>query len=174
MVQTLLEDRLQFKFHRETKELPIYALVVAKAGKLHPAEGECGPRTDGLFPPPEPGKLPTPPCGGFFAFPGHLNGLRVPITQLLDPLSRFTGRNVIDKTNLTGKYDIDLQYTPDLGQFPSIPGGPPPGMPSLPSIDPNGPTLFTALQEQLGLKLESQKGQVRMIVIDSIERPSEN
>jgi uncharacterized protein (TIGR03435 family) len=174
MVQALLEDRLQFKFHRETKELPIYALVVAKAGKLHPAEGECGPRPDGLLPVPEAGKLPTALCGGFFAFPGHLSGQKVSITQLLDPLSRFTGRNVIDKTNLTGKYDIDLQYTPDLGQFPSIPGGTPPGIPSLPPIDPNGPSLFTALQEQLGLKLESQKAPVELIVIDSIERPSEN
>jgi uncharacterized protein (TIGR03435 family) len=174
MVQTLLEDRLQFKFHRETKELPIYALVVAKAGKLHTAEGECGPRPDGSLPVPEPGKLPTALCGGFFAFPGHISGQKVSIMQLLDPLSRFTGRNVIDKTNLTGKYDIDLEYTPDLGQFPSIPGGAPPGMPPLPPIDSNGPTLFTVLQEQLGLKLESQKGPVEMIVIDSIERPSEN
>lgn len=174
MLQTLLEDRLQFKFHRETKELPIYALLVAKAGKLRPAEGECPPRPEGPPPPPEPGKLPKAFCGGFFAFPGHLSGQKISITQLLDPLSRFTGRNVIDKTNLTGKYDIDLQYTPDLGQFPSIPGGGPPGMPSLPPMDPNGPTLFTALQEQLGLKLESQKAPVEMIVIDSIERPSEN
>jgi len=174
MVQTLLEDRLQFKFHRETKELPIYALVVAKAGKLHPAEGECPPRPEGPPPLPEPGKLPTAFCGGFFAFPGHLSGQKVPITQLLNLLSSFTGRNVIDKTNLTGKYDIDLQYTPEQGQFPALPGGAPPGMPPLPSIDPNGPTLFTALQEQLGLKLESQKAPVEMIVIDSIERPSEN
>jgi uncharacterized protein (TIGR03435 family) len=173
MVQTLLEDRLQFKFHRETKELPIYALVVAKAGKLHPAEGECAPRPDGPLPPPEPGKLPTL-CGGFFAFPGHISGQKVSIIQLLDPLSRLTGRNVIDKTNLAGKYDIDLQYTPEQGQFQAPPGGAPPGMPSLPPMDPNGPTLFTALQEQLGLKLESQKGPVEMIVIDSIERPSEN
>ncbi|MGA2877372.1 MAG: TIGR03435 family protein [Bryobacteraceae bacterium] len=174
MLQTLLEDRLQFKFHRETKDLPVYALVVAKAGKLHEAEGECGPRPDGPPPPPEPGKLPTAPCGGFFVFPGHLSGQKVAIMQLLDPLSRFTGRNVLDKTNLTGKYDIDLQYTPEQGQFPVLPGGAPPGLPPLPSIDPNGPSLFTALQEQLGLKLESQKAPVEMIVIDRVERPSEN
>ena len=174
MLQTLLEDRLQFKFHRETRELPVYALLVAKAGKLHLAEGECPPRPEGPPPPPEPGKLPTAFCGGFFAFPGHLSGQKVPIAQLLNLLSSFTGRNVIDETNLTGKYDIDLQYTPDQGQFQAPPGGAPPGMPPLPSIDPNGPTLFTALQEQLGLKLESQKAPVEMIVIDRIERPSEN
>jgi len=75
---------------------------------------------------------------------------------------------------LTGKYDIDLQYTPEGGQFPTPPGGGDPGLPPLPPIDPNGPSLFTALQEQLGLKLESQKGPVEMIVIDHVERPSEN
>jgi uncharacterized protein (TIGR03435 family) len=175
MLQTLLEDRLQFKFHRDTKEMQIYALVVSKPGKLHPAEGECGPRPDGLPPPPEPGKVPTPPCGGFFMFPGRLNGQKVPITQLVDVLSRFTGRIVVDKTNLTGKYDINLEYTPDQGQILGPPpGGGPNGLPSLPPIDPNGPSLFTALQEQFGLKLESQKGPVEMIVVDHIERPSEN
>jgi uncharacterized protein (TIGR03435 family) len=174
MLQTLLEDRLELKFHRETKDLPVYALVVAKAGKLHAAEGECGPMPTGPPPPLEPGKLPTAFCGGFFMFPGHLSGQKVAIMQLLDPLSRFTGRIVLDKTNLTGKYDINLEYTPEQGQFQAPPGGAPPGMPSLPPVDPNGPSLFTALQEQLGLKLESQKGPVEMMVIDHIERPSEN
>ncbi len=173
MLQTLLEDRLQFKFHRDTKEMTVYALVVAKAGKLKQSEGECAPRPDGP-PPPEPGKLPTAFCGGFMMFPGHLSGQKVSIEALLDPLSRFTGRTILDKTNLTGKYDFDLQYTPEQGQFQAPPGGAPPGMPALPPTDPNGPSLFTALQEQLGLKLESQKGPVEMIVIDHIERPSEN
>ena len=178
LIQTLFEDRLQFKFHRETKDLPIYALVVAKAGKLHPAEGDCGPPPNGPPLAPAPGKMPTF-CGGFLMLPGHLNGQKVTIEQFLDPLSRFTGRTVLDKTNLTGKYDISVEYTPEQGQFQSPPGGAPPGgappgMPSLPPIDPNGPSLFTAIQEQLGLKLESQKGPVEMIVIDHIERPSEN
>ncbi len=174
MLQTLLEDRLQFKYHRETKEVPVYALVVAKAGKLHQAEGECGPRASGPPPPPEPGKTPTPPCGGFFMFPGRLGGQKVAITQLIDSLSRFTGRTVLDQTNLTGKYDINLEYTPEQGQFQAPPGGAPNGLPPLPPSDPNGPSLFTALQEQLGLKLESQKGPVEILVIDHVERPSEN
>jgi len=174
MVQALLEDRLKLKVHRETKEQQVYALIVAKAGKLHEAEGECPPRPSTPPPPPEPDKLPTGFCGGFFMFPGHLSGQKVGIAQLMDPLSRFTGRVVLDKTNLTGKYDIDLQYTPEGGQFPTPPGGGDPGLPPLPPIDPNGPSLFTALQEQLGLKLESQKGPVEMIVIDHVERPSEN
>jgi bla regulator protein blaR1 len=78
---------------------------------------------------------------------------------------------VSDKTNLSGKYDIDLKYTPDQGPPP---GDPPPGLPPLPPVDPNGPSLFTALQEQLGLKLESQKGPVGIMVIDHVERPSGN
>jgi uncharacterized protein (TIGR03435 family) len=174
MIQGMLEDRLKLKVHRETKEQAVYALVVAKAGRLHEAEGECAPRPSTPPPPPEPGKLPAAPCGGFFMFPGHLTGQKVPITQLIDTLSRFSGRIVLDKTNLTGKYDIDLQYTPEQAQLQAPPGPPPPGMPPLPPIDPNGPSLFTALQEQLGLKLESQKGPVEMMVIDHVERPSEN
>ncbi|HEX5227330.1 MAG TPA: TIGR03435 family protein [Bryobacteraceae bacterium] len=177
MLQSLLEDRLQLKIHRETKELQVYALVVSKPGKLHPAEGECPPRPDGPLPAIQPGKLPSPPCGGFFMFPGRLTGQKVNIEALIDPLSRFTQKIVLDKTGLTGKYDINLEYTPDQSQLPGGlgPGGPaPPGLPPLPPIDPNGPTLTTALQEQLGLKLESQKGPVEMIVIDHVERPSEN
>jgi uncharacterized protein (TIGR03435 family) len=174
MIQAMLEDRLKLKVHHETKEQPVYALLVAKAGKLHEAQGECGPRPSTPPPPPEPGKLPTAPCGGFFMFPGRLSGQKVGIAQFIESLSRFTGRIVLDKTNLTGKYDIDLQYTPDAGQFPTPPGGGPAGLPPLPQADPNGPSLFTALQEQLGLKLESQKGPVEMMVIDHVERPSEN
>src|ERR1700722_6913624 len=174
MLQTLLEDRLHFKLHRESKERLVYALVVAKPGKLHQAEGDWGPMPTGPPPPPEPGKLPTAPCGGFFLFPGHLSGQKVALSQLLDSLSRFTNRVVLDKTNLSGKYDINLDYTPEQGPGQAPPPPPPPGVPPLPPIDPNGPSLFTALQEQLGLKLESQKGPVEMLVIDHIERPSEN
>jgi uncharacterized protein (TIGR03435 family) len=174
MLQTLLEDRLKFKFHHESKEMSVYALLVAKAGKLHESEGECPPPSSGPPPPPEPGKIPPVPCGGFFMFPGHITTQKSDMTQFIDVLSRFTGKIVLDKTNLTGKYDITLDYTPEAGQFQAPPGPPPPGMPALPPIDPNGPSLTTALQEQLGLKLESQKGPVDIMVIDHVERPSEN
>jgi uncharacterized protein (TIGR03435 family) len=174
MLQTLLEDRLKLKFHHESKEMSVYALLVAKAGKLHESTGDCPPPTSGPPPPPEPGKIPPVPCGGFFMFPGHITTQKASMTQLIDVLSRFTGKIVLDKTNLTGKYDITLDYTPEAGQFQAPPGPPPPGMPALPPIDPNGPSLTTALQEQLGLKLESQKGPVDIMVIDHVERPSEN
>jgi uncharacterized protein (TIGR03435 family) len=109
------------------------------------------------------------------------------VSFLAETLSRQLGRVVLDRTGLKGNYDFDLKWTPDpsqgrgmgMGGPPMGPGGPGgpegpggPGMP--PPPDPNGPTIFTAIQEQLGLKLESQKGPVDVIVIDHIEKPSEN
>lgn len=102
-------------------------------------------------------------CVGFFAGPGHLGGRSMSIGQLRDSLSLLTGRIVQDRTGLKGMYDIDLQYSPDAGASPDSP-----------QSNPSGPSLFTALQEQLGLKLESQKGPVEIMVIDHVERPSEN
>ena len=78
---------------------------------------------------------------------------------------------VVDRTGLTGGYDIDLKFTPTPGQLP--PGPPPPGV-ELPPIDPNGPSIYAALPEQLGLKLENERGQVEVVVIEKIERPREN
>ena len=95
------------------------------------------------------------------------------ITQMLAFLSQQTGRVVQDRTGLTGIYDIDLKWTPEPGQSPlGLPAfagqGPPP------PADPNAPTLTTALQEQLGLKLENQRAPVDVLVIDKVEKPQEN
>jgi uncharacterized protein (TIGR03435 family) len=166
MLQGLWEERLQFKFHRETKELPVYALVVSKPGKLRESEGNCGPPPETAPPPREPVKLAAAPCR-FMILPGHLGSGKAAISQLADALSRLTDRIVVDKTGLTGEYDINLDFTREQGQLQAPLEG-------APRQDPNGPSLFTALQEQLGLKLESQKGPVDMIVIDHIARPSEN
>jgi uncharacterized protein (TIGR03435 family) len=87
-------------------------------------------------------------------------------------LARFVDRTVVDQTGLTGNYDLDLQWTPD--QMPQGRGDPLPGAPGLPAIDPNGPSIFTAVQEQLGLKLESAKGPVSVVVIDRVEHPTED
>jgi len=182
MLQSLLEDRFQLKIHHETKELPIYALVLAnKDGKLGPQlteskEGSCTQFDPSKPPPPpDPGKPPTLGCGGMFMGPDRVNGMGVPIAQLTPVLARMLSRTVLDKTGLTGKFDIKAQWTPDQSQLQAMapPGGLPPGMPP-PQFDPNGPSIFTALQEQLGLKLESQKGPVDVIVIDHVEKPSEN
>ena len=175
MLKPLLESRLNLKFHFETKELPVYSLEVTKPGKLIEAEGVCGPTADGL---PDPAKLPNGPCGFLFLLPGHVMGQKVAISRFVEALSRLTDRVVLDHTGLSGKYDVSLAYTPERAQFLVSPGiaapGPPPEIPPLPLVDPNGPSLFTALQEQLGLKLESRTGHVEIIVIDHVERPSAN
>jgi uncharacterized protein (TIGR03435 family) len=100
--------------------------------------------------------------------PNQVLASGVPLAQLTQMLSQFTQRIVIDRTGLAGSFDIDLTFTPErLAQGP-----PPPGAPPLPSIDPNGPSLFTAVQEQLGLKLESERAPVEVLVIDHVERPT--
>jgi uncharacterized protein (TIGR03435 family) len=86
-------------------------------------------------------------------------------------ISGTAQRVVIDRTGLTGYYDIALTYTPSPNELPQ--GPPPPGV-QPPPIDPDGPSFFTAMQEQLGLKLESQRGPVDVVVIDSIQQPTEN
>jgi uncharacterized protein (TIGR03435 family) len=167
MLQTLLKDRFKLMLHHETKYLPIYSLVVAEAGKLHEAQGDCGPQ-----PTWEPGMPPPPPpCGSLRVFPwvGRLDGLKVPITQLAANLSGFTRRMVLDKTNLAGKYDINLKWYPDPSEFPPRPGY----LPATYQPDPSSPPLLTAVQQQLGLKLESQTGPVPLLVIDHVEKPSE-
>jgi uncharacterized protein (TIGR03435 family) len=181
MLRTLLADRFKLKVHRETRELPIYALLVARSdGKLGPqlrpasvdcaalaaARGRGGPP----LAPPQPGERPM--CGMRIG-PGVMSGGGFPLSQLAVTLSQFAQRVVVDRTGLTGNFDLDLTWTPDqIPQGP--PGGGPPGAPPPPPIDPNGPSLFTAVQEQLGLKLDSQRGPVEVLVIDSVEQPTED
>jgi uncharacterized protein (TIGR03435 family) len=161
MMQRLLEERLRLKYHRETREMPVYALVVARPGKLKPLDGEC------TSPPPsKTGETPVPPCGLVLTARDRLVGKSVPLDRLIEHLSLYTGRRVIDKTDLTGKFDIDLQWSMDQSELQALPDSP--------QGDPPGPSIMTALQEQLGLKLESQKGPVEMFIIDHVERPSEN
>jgi uncharacterized protein (TIGR03435 family) len=91
-------------------------------------------------------------------------------------LSNMLGRVVVDKTGLDGSFDVKLEWTPEPGQGgPMGFGPPPPGAPDAhPPADSSGPTIFTAVQEQLGLRLESQKGPVEMVVIDRVEKPTAN
>jgi uncharacterized protein (TIGR03435 family) len=170
MLQTLLKDRFKLTLRQVTKDLPVYSLVVAEAGKLHEAQGDCGlgPHTMEL----KLGTSSPPPCGSLRVFPwvGHLDGLKVPITQLVANLSGFTKRMVLDNTNLGGKYDINLKWFPGPSEFPPRPAY----LPHTYQPDPNSPPLQTAIQQQLGLKLESQTGPVPLLVIDHVEKPSEN
>ena len=178
MTRSLLADRFKLKVHFETRELPIYSLVVARAdGKLgpqlRPATVDCaalaGRGRGGPPPaPPQPGERPA--CGMRIG-PGTMSGGGFPLSQLATTLSQFVQRVVLDRTGLTGNFDLDLTWTPDqIQQGP--PGGAPAGAPPPPPLD--GPSIFTALQEQLGLKLDSARGPVQVLVIDSVEQPTED
>lgn len=100
----------------------------------------------------------------------NLNAVSVLVGRLVPILSRTLGRTIIDKTGLTQNFDITMEWTPDDSQLAQIPPDAPKPAPS----DTPGPSIFTALQEQLGLKLESQKGPVEVFVIERAEKPSEN
>jgi uncharacterized protein (TIGR03435 family) len=166
MLQTLLKQRFKLTLRQVTKDLPIYSLVLAEAGKLHEAKGDCAPGPTQVL------DLGMPPCGTLRVFPwvGRLDGRKVPMTQLAANLSGFTKRMVLDNTNLGGKYDINLKWFPGPSEFPPRPAYLPPTY----QPDPNSPPLLTAIQQQLGLKLESQTGPVPILVIDHVEMPSEN
>jgi uncharacterized protein (TIGR03435 family) len=176
MLQALLEDRFQLKLNRETKELPIFALVMArKDNRLGPGfsestAGDCiQPDPSSRPAPPQPGVPPPRYCGQMMMGLNRLTAVGVPVANLTPMLSRLLGRTVIDKTGLTENFNINVQWTPDETQALQLP----PGAPAPPS-DTTAPSLFTAFQEQLGLKLESQKGPVDILIIERAEKPSEN
>jgi uncharacterized protein (TIGR03435 family) len=171
MLQTLLADRFKLVVHHDTRELAIYALVLARAdgkvdGKLKRSEADCIAGRSSA--PSSPAPLPSsqvPQCG-FTALPGTIHAKAVSMTAVAGLLPAFLGRVVLDKTGLSGVFDFDLTWTPDRPfQAPS-------DAPPLPPIDPNGPSIFTAVQDQLGLKLESTKGPVAVLVIDHAEQPT--
>lgn len=176
-MQSLLEDRFQLKFHKETKELPVYELTVAKGGsklKLNEDQSPFRLPERGDEPPPRPQRGGTMPRGNISMGRGNFEGRGVPFSALVQVLSQQIGRTIINKTDIgAGLYDFKLQWTPDVGQGGGPVGPPPPGVEQLP-VDPNGPSIFTAIQEQLGLKLESTKGPVEVMVIDSVQKPTEN
>jgi uncharacterized protein (TIGR03435 family) len=157
MFQRLLADRFKLVVHWETRELPVYALVVARKGpKLQPAkdssEGSNISSSDSRF-------------GSQFTAKGvTLPQLAEGLTQ---KLSRELGHDVIDKTEIEGRYDLTLKWTQDAGASPIATTG------AAASAD-SGPSIFTAVQEQLGLKLEPAKAPVQVLVIDHAEMPSEN
>jgi uncharacterized protein (TIGR03435 family) len=169
MLQALLADRFQLRIHQETRELPIYALLVAKNGpKLETAREACFDPTAGIPPPPTlPGQSPSRPCGGFNNSPNQMLGASVGIPHFAANLSKFIGRTVVDRTGLKGTYDVALRWTPGEGQAFLAPTEPLPA-------DDSRPSIFTAVQEQLGLRLESQRGQVEVLVIERAEKPLEN
>jgi uncharacterized protein (TIGR03435 family) len=138
MVQSLFAERFQLKIHSETRTLPAYDLVLAKGGlKLQASESSGNSRGIGDT---------------------HFNGQGLGMTSIAEALSKITGRVVVDKTDLTGRYDFKLQWSAD----------------DAPATDSDAPTLFTAVQEQLGLKLESAKEPIPVLIIDHVDQPSPN
>jgi bla regulator protein BlaR1 len=181
MMQSLLEDRFQLRVHRETREGPGYELTVAKGGsKIQPAkQGPCleSDFVDAQFPfgPPPPG-MENVNCRFFFNTRKGPNviksGRSETMEDLTADLTRTVDRLVVDKTGITEKFDFRLTFAPDEntpGEAGALSAD---GVATAP--DPAGPSIFTAVQEQLGLKLEPAKGAREYLVIDSVSRPSAN
>ena len=155
MVQKLLEDRFRLSAHRDTKELPVYALTVGKGGPRLT-------RNDT-----NPNGFPSLMFKGLGVLPA-LNATMADLASVLQ--TAVLDRPVVDRTELAGRFDFTLTWTPDDSQFRGLGVRVP-----APSNDPNAPAgLFTAVQEQLGLRLESTKAPVEVLVIDRVERPSDN
>ena len=201
MWQNLLAERFKLTVHREKRELPAYSLVVAKGGpKLKESDlndltppafnsGPGGPPPPPLPPPPAPGAGAAGPNRGgamIMSGRGRLAAKHMTVSALADLLGRQMDRPIVDETGLTGSYDFNLDYLPDEGQRMMMPGmpmlipaggggggegrGPADGLP-----DNNGASIFTALQAQLGLKLEAKKLPLEVVVVDRVERvPTEN
>ena len=175
MLRALLVDRFKLAAHSETRDLPTYTLVVASNRRLqlrHSAvdEAACQVRRTAIqrrepVPPTPPGAIPV--CGTSRIGPGTITAIGSSIESLTSSLAQFAGRAITNGTGLKGLYDFELNWTPE--QMPRLP----PDAPPL-DIDPNGPSLFTALQEQLGLKLESARDPVDVVVIDRVEHPTED
>ncbi|HXD73486.1 MAG TPA: TIGR03435 family protein, partial [Vicinamibacterales bacterium] len=145
LLRALLADRFKLRVHREQRRMPIYALVPARAGVLGPNLKQSIP--DCL--------APSSGCGFRGGPVNHIKGDAIPMAILVQLLTNVTGRIVVDRTGLKGGYQIDLEYSPDQAAS-------------------DKPSIFTAVQEQLGLKLEAARGSVDVVVIDHVERPAED
>jgi bla regulator protein BlaR1 len=178
MMLQLLVDRFGLKYHHEKRELPMYALVIAKGGlKMKPTKPDQDGAAADAPPPDDPPKSADgrPRMGRHMMMmnPGHVESTGASTDLLAHILSRQLGRTVVDKTGLTGEYDFALDYTPENMPMP-MPGWPLAEPTSDKQADQVKPSVFTAVEEQLGLKLEATKAMVDVIVIDQINQPSEN
>jgi uncharacterized protein (TIGR03435 family) len=171
MLRSLLADRFKLKMSRETKELPIFALVVAKGGpKLTPSAITPAQHAGANGPGGERGP-------SIMMSLGELRGRGMPIHTLAEVLARqpeVGGRLVLDQTGIKGTYDFTLHWAAQGPRALQENAGGDQELGGAPPADSSGPSIFTAIQEQLGLKLEPTKGQVETLVIESIEKPSEN
>jgi uncharacterized protein (TIGR03435 family) len=180
-LQLLLEDRFKLKIHRETRELPVYALVAAKSGVKLPSPKDEGCASSSLGTESVEGRITPPgtdppslaPCGAVRVMleltGARMQGGKIAMPEFIRVLSMVLGRPVVDKTGFAGLFDVRLDFLPDEISA-ALPPPPPGGSP----LDSKSPSILIALQEQLGLRIESTKGPVDVLVIDHVERPSEN
>jgi uncharacterized protein (TIGR03435 family) len=174
MVRALLADRFKLKMHTEPREQSVFALVLARndgkiGSQLTKSETTCTAPTAPTAPRTGPIDLSIPnQCGVIMGGPGRMNFRGVTMEMLAAQLSSRVGRSVVDRTGLGGRFDLDVEFAPQ-------PLRPEPGADPA-SVDrpaDSAPSIYTAIQEQLGLKLDSQKTAVDVTVIDSVERPVE-
>jgi uncharacterized protein (TIGR03435 family) len=167
MVRSLLAERFNLAVHREQREMPVYSLVVARddrrlGPRLQASTTDCAAVTAAG------GAAPQLPSGQLLCTtrmsPASINAGGMAMARLAQTLSGIVGRVVTDETNLTGTYDLQLSFAPEQ----PLPLGAPP------SADPDAPSIFAALQEQLGLKLNTRRGMVDVLVIDRIDPLKEN
>ncbi len=152
-MRAVLRDRFALELRVETRDLPMYALTIGKTGsKVVKDPDETHPQLSGGF--------------------GEIRGTRVPLNLLVAQLATQLGRQVVDETGLTGSYNFDLKWTPDGPPPGAMRGAPPPQVEA--KSDEAGPSIFSSIQEQLGLKLEARRGPVPVVVINKIEKPKEN
>jgi uncharacterized protein (TIGR03435 family) len=171
MLQSLLADRFKLILRHEKKELPVYELSVAKGGlKIVPAtEGSC------VVPDPNGARLPmgSKICGGIRRGINSIDAFGISMSKLVETLSDIGNRIVIDKTGFTGTFDAHLEFAPDDAVGNGI-GQAAIGEPGRPTPASSSPSLFSALQEQLGLRLEAAKSPVEVLVVAHAERPTAN
>jgi uncharacterized protein (TIGR03435 family) len=176
MLRSLLAERFNLALHKGTKELPVYELTAAKGGPKTEAASCVNRDPDG---PPLP--LGSKVCGGvtsrmFRPDSSRLEGFGVPMSKLVEVLADRIGRTVVDKTGFSGTFNFQLDFSPDdAASNPKSPPTPDAGPERpIPGTNVQAPTIFAALQEQLGLRLQAGKGQVEVLVIDHVQRPSSN
>jgi uncharacterized protein (TIGR03435 family) len=180
MLRTLLADRFGLTTHHEKRDLPIYTLT--SSGQLGPRMRPSGPQCAPLNGPPgipAPPLPPPPPAGagsmtvlgmppgskcGSLAMRGHISAREIVMETVVWTLMREVGRPVIDRTGLTGRYDLDLTFLPDSGPM-TINGT---------AINADAPSLTTAVREQLGLRMETGRAPVDVVIIDRVSAPTEN
>ena len=189
MIIPALEERCALKFHHENRELDVYTLVVAKGGPKFKEASAADPDANVPGPkdkpdsPDKPGSPGQPPAASPMMLTMSQSGTTMKgrgatIDSFVQMLSQQMGVTIVDKTGLTGKYDYELAWMPDemnlMGMRMPMPHAPPPQGASEQPEQPAAPSIFAALPEQLGLKLETHKQSVDVIVIDHMEQPSEN